>query len=80
MMPVEEIRARLHLLATAARLVAEAEPWLLLDQLERAETVGAVLDPTLARDAMPGVEDQKRLLRAALPLERLVQQVRQVAE
>ena len=75
MMPREEIDARMRMLAAAARLIADAEPMLLLEQLERAETVGPIVDSTLARDAAPGVAEQKRLLRAALPLERLVQQV-----
>jgi hypothetical protein len=49
-----------------------------IERIERAETVGPIVDPTLYRDAMGNLENIKRLARAFLGVQQEV--ARQIAE
>lgn len=68
--------------ASHARMLALVDVPAMLAMIERADAVGAVLDPTLYREKAAVMMIDKRLLEAALPLYRMGKELeaRQIAE
>jgi hypothetical protein len=54
--------------ATAAAMISETDLPKILSMIERADSFGAVLDPTLYREKHQAMMEDKELLEAALPL------------
>lgn len=61
----EDFTERLRLVELTVALLLVADPAGLLHDLNVAEQVGVVVDPTLARDAAAGAEQMRSLLRPA---------------
>lgn len=57
--------------ATCAKIIALHDLRGLLEAIDRAETLGPLLDPTLYRDKADDMRADAELLRAALPLWRM---------
>lgn len=74
-MNADNYRARIALVEQAARLLVIAEPEQLLHDLDHAETIAPIVDPTLHRQARDGAVQVRRLLEAALPLAHLAHDV-----
>ena len=49
----------------------------MLEAIERAHSIGPFLDPTLYRDKVGAMEQDKEILRAALPLFKLREKINQ---
>lgn len=58
-------------IATAARLLLHHDLPGLIDAIERADSFGAILDPTLYRAKQKAMHEDKEIFEAALPLWRL---------
>lgn len=70
--PTQTAAARLVLAERAVHLSALlVRPGDFLADLDRGHTIGPVLDPTRYRDALSGMGDAERLMRALVPAERL---------
>ena len=59
----------------AARVLRGHDLKAALDAIERADSIGAILDPTLYRDKHQAMMDDKALLEAALPLWRFAEKL-----
>lgn len=68
---VEEYRSAVLSCAMAARLLNGHDIPALLAAIDRAEAFGPILDPTLFREKSRAMSEDKRLLKAALPLYRM---------
>ena len=67
-MSVEEYRDNLELILSAARLVSIVDVPKMLADIAHADTVGPFLDPTLWQANHHKMEEDRELLKAALPL------------
>lgn len=74
-MTAEEYRANLELVANAARIIVLVDVGDMLDRINRADTLGPMLDPTLWRDKQGAMHEDEEMLRAALPLWRWAKKV-----
>ena len=74
-MTVEEYRANFQLIIQAARLVHMVDIPQLLNDIERADSIGAMLDPTLYCDKHGAMMEDKEVLEAALPLWRMAKKL-----
>jgi hypothetical protein len=85
---IAEYRTAITTIALCARMIAEHDLPKLLADIEHADSVGPILDPTLWRDKHRAMEQDREILKAALPLHTLakkmqdlfLQQVEGVAE
>lgn len=77
-MTPKEYRDQFELLAGAARIVSMVDVQDLLRRIERADSVGAMIDPTLYRAKHADMMKDKEFLEAVLPLWRFVKQAREV--
>jgi hypothetical protein len=78
-MTAEEYQQQLVNVAMTARLLVDVDIPDLLNRIERAHSFGCMVDPTLYRDKVQAMDQDKDMLEAALPLWRWVRQVRQRA-
>ncbi len=76
-MNAEEYRDSLLLIAHAARAIATVDVPDLLKRIEMAHSLGSVLDPTLYRQKVELMEQDRELLLAAVPLYRFVKAMKQ---
>ncbi len=67
----ETYRAGVTMAAAAARLLAGVDVPGLLADIEHADAVGPLLDPTLYREKARAMGEDRELLRAALPLHQM---------
>jgi len=67
----QEYQGAVVMVAAMARLLAGYDVPGLLADIEHAEAIGPVLDPTLYRDKAKAMGEDRELLRAALPLYQL---------
>jgi hypothetical protein len=65
---VERYRSAVMTAALAARLLAQHNIAQLLRDIETADAIGPVLDPTLWRDKHEAMEQDREILKAALAL------------
>ncbi len=65
---VAEYRHAIIILTAGARVIAGIDVPTLLQAIEYADGLGPLLDPTLWRDKHQAMEEDRQLLRAALPL------------
>jgi hypothetical protein len=66
-----EYQAAVAVCATTAGVLTHVDLPAILESIEKAHTVGPILDPTLYRDKRKAMEEDAELLKAALPLWRL---------
>jgi hypothetical protein len=78
-MTPERYQQQLINVAMTARLLVDVDVPDLLQRIERAHSFGCMVDPTLYRDKVGAMDQDKEMLEAALPLWRWVRQVRQRA-
>lgn len=76
----EDYRSAVVMAATAAKLLAGLDVPGLLEDIERAEAVGPIVDPTLYRDKAKAMGEDRELLCAALPLHKMGQRMMAAAE
>lgn len=72
MSDTETYRSAVLMCAMAGNALAQHDLPKLLEAIEHAHAIGPILDPTLYRDKMPAMEQDKELLLAALPLWRWI--------
>lgn len=65
---VLEYQAAIHACMLARHLLWQHDIPALLEDIAHAESVGPILDPTLYREKARAMEQDRELLRAALPL------------
>jgi hypothetical protein len=75
-----EYQQALFTVATAGRLIVEADVPELLRKIEHCEAFGGFVDPTLYRDKIKDVQHDKDMLEAALPLWRWARKVQASAQ
>lgn len=75
-MTAEEYQQQLMNVAMTARLLVEVDIPDLLSRIELAHSFGCMLDPTLYRDKVEAMDQDKDMLEAALPLWRWSQKVK----
>ena len=68
---VAEYQAAVQAVVLAAKLLRQHPLPDLLRDIERAHAVGPILDPTLYRSKNQAMDEDAKMLRAALPLWRL---------
>jgi hypothetical protein len=68
---VEEYQRGVTAVAFAMRLIGGQDIPKLLEAIEQAHALGPVLDPTLYRDKVQAMGEDKRILEAGLPLWKL---------
>ena len=71
----EEYMEIQYMLTAIAQRVNEMNLKGFLDRLNRADSIGAILHPTLYRDAMPGLEKIKRLANGARSFQLVVREI-----
>jgi hypothetical protein len=64
----EQYQEKLLTILVAARTISDVDVPDLLQRINRADTLGALLDPTLYRKKHGAMMEDKELLEAALPL------------
>ena len=69
----EDYRAAVQAVIVASQVLAVHDFERLLEAIDRADSIGPLLDPTLWRDKHKAMEEDKVLFRLALPLARLGQ-------
>lgn len=79
-MTAEEYQHVVTTAAYAARLLAEMDIPRILEAIERAHAFGAVLDPTLYRDKVEAMDQDKEILQAAMPLRRMGLKLKEMQE
>lgn len=73
---VEAYRTALMLCIAAARLIGQFDIPKLLADIDHADSIGPILDPTLWRDKHEAMHEDREVFRAALPLYKLAAQLR----
>jgi hypothetical protein len=68
---IEEYQNTLRVCAMLAGLVGEHDIPKMLEMIERADSIGGMIDPTLYREKHGAMMEDKELLEAALPLWRI---------
>jgi hypothetical protein len=76
MSDVATYRDALAACITAARLLELHPIGDLLRDIDRAGSIGPIVDPTLYRDKARAMEEDRRVFESALPLWRLAQELR----
>jgi len=79
-MTPEEWKGNLVLIASQARIISMVDIPKMLEQIDRAEAIGPLLDPTLYRANAGKMDEDKELLEAALPLWRFFAKIKARAE
>jgi hypothetical protein len=74
-----EYQQALFTVATASRLLVDVDVPDLLNRIERAHSFGCMVDPTLYRDKVAAMDQDKEMLEAALPLWRWARKVQAAA-
>jgi hypothetical protein len=64
----EEYQAAVRACALVASMLTQYDLPDLLQRIERADAFGPILDPTLWRDKQEAMDEDRKLLEAALPL------------
>lgn len=72
-MTSEQYQQSLITVATTARLLVDVDVPDLLRRIERAHSFGCMVDPTLYREKVEAMDQDKEMLEAALPLWRWAQ-------
>ena len=75
----EEYHATVEALKTISGLLMQMDLVSVRDRMERADTLGPVLDPTLYRQSMDGLKAQRVLVDAGLAYQRAVHRAVAVA-
>jgi hypothetical protein len=70
-MTIEEYQNTLRVCAMLSGLVGEHDIPKMLEMIERADSIGGMIDPTLYREKHGAMMEDKELLEAALPLWRI---------
>jgi len=65
---IQEYQAVVLACHTAARMLAQYDLGELLRDIDRAEGLGPILDPTLYREKRQAMQEDKEIVEAALPL------------
>lgn len=76
----ETYQSAVNACAIAARLLAEHDLPGILEAIERAHSLGAMLDPTLYREKVQAMDQDKEILEAAGPLRRMGLKLKQMQE
>lgn len=79
-MTAEQYQQQLFTVATTARLLVDVDIPDLLQRIERAHSLGSMIDPTLYRDKVVAMDQDKDMLEAALPLWRWARKIRASAQ
>lgn len=74
-MTPEAYQEALILIVQSARLVGMVDVPDMLQRIERADSLGALLDPTLYGEKHAAMMEDKQLLEAALPLYRIAKEM-----
>ena len=77
-MTIEEYQENLKTCGLAALFVERVDIPDMLARIERADSIGGMIDPTLYRDKREAMMQDKELLEAALPLWRYAQKIREL--
>lgn len=80
MSSVEEYKSDLFLILMAARALAGVDVSKRIAEIERAHAIGPIVDPTLWMKKREAMEQDRDLLRAALPLAELGRRLVEAAE
>jgi hypothetical protein len=76
---ISEYRSALLLILNSARVMTVVDLPKLLSDIEHAHAVGPMLDPTLYREKMRAMDEDKEILTAALPLWKLAKKLEERA-
>jgi len=74
---VEEYQNTLRVCAMLAGLVVDHEIPKMLEMIERADSIGGMIDPTLYREKHGAMMEDKELLEAVLPLWRIAKKLQE---
>jgi hypothetical protein len=76
----EQYQQQLFTVAMTGRLLVDVDVPDLLQRIERAHSFGCMVDPTLYRDKVQAMDQDKEMLEAALPLWRWARKVQAAAQ
>lgn len=77
---ISEYRSALLLILNSARVMTVIDLPQLLSDIESAHAVGPMVDPTLYREKMRAMNEDKEILTAALPLWKLAKMLEERAK
>jgi hypothetical protein len=76
-MTAEEYQNTLRICAMTAGLIGEHDIPKMLEMIERADSIGGMIYPTLYREKHGAMMEDKELLKAALPLWRMAKKFKE---